>query len=77
MLQAQTLSNSSSEYTTPAQSTSTSPTSERRPLSTAVLGLSPSHTRQISAPIEWSHISPNASPLHNPANTTPGNEIDP
>lgn len=64
----QTLSNSSSEYTTPAQSTSASPTADRRPLSQAVFGLSPTHltthSRQISAPAEWAGSSPTLSPTH-------------
>lgn len=61
----QTLSNSSSEYTTPAQSTSTSPTSERRPLSQVALISSPTHhTRQISAPVDWTGSSPTISPTH-------------
>ena len=63
-----TLSNSSSEYTTPAQSTSTSPTADRRPLSQATFGLSPTHlnthSRQISAPAEWAGSSPTLSPTH-------------
>jgi hypothetical protein len=63
------LSNSSSEYATPAQSTSTSPSHDQRPMSQAIMGagikVSPTHTRQISAPIEWSYSSPTLSPIHN------------
>lgn len=73
LFQTQTLSSSSSEF---VHSANSSPVTERRPRSHALLSVSPAHSRQTSAPIEWSgsanslpspsHIRKSSITLHTP-----------